>query len=229
LPQTLPAVDSSYGIKSTLDSFVRINDGYLLIGSVQWDQQNYPAYGVDPTIDYATVTDATGTVVAFEPMYGLERPQNEEFRSYWAIKIADKNLKPPLKIEITSMVVSFSPVSFQFDPGTNPKAGQSWPLNSDVTVLGKNVHFSAAQLNSQPDNSLGLVFTAQTEPNFIGDLYIHTSVNQCKGGGGGLPTEPATEFQIYDGLCRSDLPPGPVQVQVNGAVVFGLWSVTWQP
>jgi hypothetical protein len=206
-----------------------MEDSYLLIGSVQWDKQNYPAYGVDPTIDYATVTDATGKAVAFEPMYGMERPQNEEFRSYWAIKVTDINFQPPLKIEITSMVVSFSPVSFQFDPEPNLQAGQIWPLNSDLTVLKKNVHFSAVQLNSQADNTLQLVFSAQTEPNFIGDLYLRTSINQCMGGGGGLPTETSTEFQIYDGLCRSDFPSGPVQVQVNGADVFGSWPVTWQP
>jgi hypothetical protein len=227
--QTPPTIDSSYGIKSTLDSFVRMDDGILLIGSMQWDQQNYPAYAVDPSIDYATVTDATGKAVAFEPMYGVERPQNEEFRSYWAIKVTDKNFQSPLKIEITSMIVSLSPFSFQFDPGTNPKAGQSWPLNSDVTVLGKNVHFTSVQLNSQDDNNLMLVFNAQSELNFIGDLYLRTSVNQCKGGGGGLPTEPVTNLQVYESLCRSDFPPGSVDVQVNGADVFGSWVVIWQP
>jgi hypothetical protein len=228
-PKTPPTTDSGYGIKSTLDSFVRMDGSYLLIGSVRWDQHNYPAYSVDPTIDYATVTDATGKAVAFEPLYGLERPKNEEFRSYWAIKVSDKNFQPPLKIEITSMVVSILPVSFQFDPGPNPQPGQSWPLNSDLTLLGKNVHFSAVQLNSQADNTSQLVFSVQTEPNFIGDLYLRTSANQCGGGGGGLPTEPSAEFQVYDGMCHSDFPSGAVQVQVNGVDVFGSWPVTWQP
>lgn len=229
-PQPPSKVDSTYGIKSTLESFIRVDDGYLLIGSVQWDAQNYPAYAVDPMIDYATVTDTAEKPIKFEPMYGVEKPQNEEFRSYWAIKVADTNFQPPLRISITSMVVNFKAGSFQFDPRENLLPGQKFPLNADVLVAGKNVHFSEAQLNrSEFDNNLGFVFTAQTEPDFLGDLYVSLPINQCTGGGGSYPTEPSTELHIYSSLCRSDLPSGPLDVQVSGADLFGAWVVTWQP
>jgi hypothetical protein len=229
-PQTPPTIDPAYGIKSTLESFVNMDDGYLLIGSVQWDANNYPAYAVDPMIDYATVTDATGRSIEFEVIYGVEKPQNEEFRSYWAIKIADTNFQPPLEISITSMVVNFNAGSFQFEPGIDPQPGQSFPLSVDVLVAGKNVHFSEVQLNrSQFDNNLEFVFTAQTEPNFLGDLYVSMPIHQCMGGGGGYPTEPSAELQIYALLCRPDLPPGLLDVQIGGADMFGAWVVTWQP
>ncbi|MBM3179395.1 MAG: hypothetical protein FJZ86_03475 [Chloroflexi bacterium] len=229
-PQTPPTVDPAYGIKSTLESFVRMDDGYLLIGSVQWDANTYPAYAVDPMLDYATVTDAAGKSIEFEVIYGVETPQNEEFRSYWAIKIADTNFQPPLEISITSMVVNFNAGTFQFDPGTNPQPGQSLPLNADVLIAGKNVHFSEAQLNrEQSDNTLYFVFTAQTEPNFLGDLYVTMPIHQCMGGGGGYPTDPSAELQIYTYLCRPDLPPGLLDVQIGGADIFGTWVVTWQP
>lgn len=229
-PQTPPRVDTTYGIQSTLESFVRMDDGYLLIGSAQWDAQSYPAYAVDPMIDYATVTDAAGKPIDFEVIYGIEKPQNEEFRSYWAIKITDTNFRPPLEISITSMVANFSAGSFQFDPGENPQPGQSFPLSVDVLVAGKNVHFSAAQLNrSEFDNNLEFLFTAQTEPIFLGDLYISMPIHQCMGGGGSYPAEPSTELQIYSLLCRPDLPPGLLDVQINGADLFGAWVVTWQP
>ncbi|HET7142967.1 MAG TPA: hypothetical protein VFI68_03005 [Anaerolineales bacterium] len=228
--QTPPTWDSTYGIKSTLESFVRMDDGYLLIGSVQWDVQNYPAYAVTPMIDYATATDAAGKSIDFEVMYGVEKPQNEEFRSYWAIKITDTNFQPPLEISITSMVVNFNAGSFQFDPGENPQPGQSFPLSVDVLVADKNVHFNAAQLNhSEFDKNLVFVFTAQTEPNFLGDVYVSMPIHQCMGGGGSYPTEPSTKLQIYSPLCRPDLPPGPLEVQITGGILFSLWVVTWQP
>ena len=229
-PQTSPIIDPAYGIKSTLDSFIQMANGYLLIGSVQWDVNTYPAYAVDPMIDYATVTDATGRSIEFEAIYGVEKPQNEEFRSYWAIKITDTNFQAPLNISITSMVVNFNAGAFQFDPGANLQPGQSLPLNVDVLLAGKNVHFREVQMNrDQSDNTLYFVFATQAEPNFLGDLYITMPINQCMGGGGGYPTEPSTELQILTYLCRPDLPPGPLDVQINGADLFGMWVVTWQP
>jgi hypothetical protein len=93
-----------------------------------------------------------------------------------------------------------------------------------------NAQFSAAQLKrAEFDNNLVFVFTAQTEANFIGDLYVSLPVHQCMGGGGGYPTAPSAELHIYSALCRPDLPPGPLDVQIGGADLFGAWDVTWQP
>jgi hypothetical protein len=196
--QTSPTTDSMYGITTKLDSFVRTDDGYLLIGSVQWDVKDYPAYSIqaDPlSLDATTITDAAGKSIAFEAVYGAELPRDEEFRSFWAIKVKDMNFQPPLKINIPSMDMSWQlfqkTISFQFDPGPNPQPGQSWPLNSDVLVAGKNVHFSAAQLErSDTDNNLYFIFTAQMEPNFLGDLYIFMPIQQCGGGGGVAQLKP---------------------------------------
>jgi hypothetical protein len=233
--QTPTAADSFYGITSKLDSFVRTDGGYLLIGSVQWEAENYPPYSVNPNLDYATITDAAGKSIAFEAMYGAERPRSEEFRSFWAIKVKDMNFQPPLKISIPSMDISWQlwqkPLSFQFDPGPDPQPGQRWPLNANILLAGKNIHFSAAQLErSEVDNTLGFIFTAQTEPNFLGDLYIFIpTATQACGGGGGPAAEASSELQIYSGLCVPDLPPGPLEVQITGGVLFGPWVVTWQP
>jgi hypothetical protein len=234
-PQTPMPTDSRYGITSKLDSFARTDDGYLLIGSVQWDVKDFPAYSINPDPDYATITDAAGRSIAFEAMYGAERPRSEEFRSFWAIKVKDMNFQPPLKITLPTMDMDWQlgqmPISFQFDPGPNPQPGQRWPLNSDVLVVGKNVHFSAAQLERLAvDNTLGFMFTAQTEPNFLGDLHIFIpNATQACGGGGGPISQASSELQIYSGLCITELPPGPLDVEITGGVLFGPWVVTWQP
>jgi hypothetical protein len=235
LPQTPPAAETFYGITSKLDSFVRTDDGYLLIGSVQWGAENYPAYSVKPYLDNATITDTAGRSIPFEPMYGPERPPSDEFRSFWAIKVKDINFQPPLKINLPSMDLSWQlgqkSISFQFDPGPNPQPGQSWPLNSDIMLAGKNVHFSAAQLaRSEVDSTLGFLFTAQTEPNFLSDLHIFIpTATQACGGGGGPAAEASSELHIYSGLCVADLPPGPLDVQITGGVLFGPWLMKWQP
>jgi hypothetical protein len=227
---TVPAVDPAHGIALSAESFVSMEDGYLLIGSMQWSPNDFPAYGVKPIpfTGYVTVVDAAGQDVPWEEVYGNVKPQNEEYRSYWAIKVLSTSFAPPLTVTLNAADVQIQPIAFRFDTGSAPQAGQSWEINQDLPVAGSFIHFEKANLISAEGN-LNFQFDAQVDANTIGDLHINTALNQCMGGGGGYPTERLSTLQIYVPMCRPDLPPGIVEMQVTGAVLWGQWQTSWQP
>lgn len=226
----MSAPDPMHGISMSVDSFVAMDDGYLLVGSMQWSANDYPAFGVSPVafMGYVNVSDANGQPVEWQEVFGNVKPQNEEFRSYWAIKIMNKNFAPPLTIAMNTVDVDVAPVAFQFDAGAAPQAGQSWDINQDIQVADSVVHVARATLLAA-DGSLNFQVDAQVDPNVIGDLQMSTSLNQCMGGGGGYPTERRDMIQVYVPMCRTDMPPGVVEMQIGGAVLWGDWKVQWQP
>jgi hypothetical protein len=227
---TLPAVDPTHRIALSIDSFVPMNDGYLLIGSMGWTANDYPAYGVKPVpfMGYINVLDANGQNVPWQEVYESVKPQNEEYRSYWAIKILSTTFAPPLTITMMAADVQIPPVSFRFDVGSAPQAGQNWDVNQQLQIAGGPVNITRASLMSS-DGNLNFQLEAQVVANTIGDLRINVPLGQCMGGGGGYPTERLSILQIFVPMCRPDLPPGIVEVQVTGAVLWGEWQVAWQP
>jgi len=227
---TLPAVEPTHRIALSVDSFVPMDDGYLLIGSLQWSANDYPAYGVRPIsqMHYMNVVDSNGQAVPWQEIYENVKPQNEEYRSYWAIKVLSKNFAPPLAIIMNAADVQIQPVIFQFDVGAAPQAGQSWDVNQDIQIANSLVHLVKANLISS-DGNLNFQVDIQVDADTIGDLHINTSLNQCMGGGGGYPIERLSTLQIFVPMCRPDLPTDIVEMQVTGAVLWGHWQVNWQP
>jgi hypothetical protein len=195
-----------------------------------WSPNDYPAFGVKPIpfTGYVNVVDANGQDVPWQEVYENVKPQNEEYRSYWAIRILSKTFTPPLKITMNAADVQIQPVAFQFDVGAAPQAGQSWDVNQDIQIIDSSVHVAKATLISS-DGNLNFQLDVQVDANAIGDVHINTSLNQCMGGGGGYPTERLSAFQIIVPMCITNLPPGMVEMQVTGAVLWGQWQTTWQP
>jgi hypothetical protein len=165
----------------------------------------------------------------WEEVYENVKPQNEEYRSYWAIKILGKNFAAPLTITLNAADVQVKPVSFTFEVGADSKLGQSWEVNQNIQVADSAVKILKANLTTTADNNLAFQFDAQVDPNAIGDLTAATSLSQCMGGGGGYPVDHLDLLQVFVPMCRLDLPPGNVDVQVIRAVLWGRWQVTWQP
>jgi len=227
---TLPPADPNHRIKITADSFVKLNDGYLLVGSFHWSNDDYPAYGVNPISEtgYLKVVDANGKDVAWESADGNVTPQNEEYRSYWAVKILSKDFAAPLTIMLNAADVQIKPVAFKFDIGSNAKIGQSWDVNQNLQIAGRPIKVLKATLIFGADNNPAFQFDVQVDPNAIGDLHLNTSLSQCMGGGGGYPTDHVSLLQVDAAMCRPDLPPGSVDMQVIGAFLWGQWQVTWQ-
>ena len=209
-----------------------MDDGYLLIGSMQWSEKDYPAHAVMP-LSYIYVTDATGRDIPYKPVFGgnPEIPQNEEYRSYWAVEILEKSFAAPLKIRMDSVDAQLGiPFVFQFDPGAAPAPGQSWEINQDVQIGDFQVRILKATLTAYPGSSdLIFQYAVQAPPNVVGNIHIAMPISQCMGGGGSEPAEPYETIQVEVQICRADLPPGSLEVQVTGAVLWGQWQISWQP
>ena len=226
----LPAVDSTHRVALSVDSFVPMDDGYLLSGSMAWSANDYPAYGVKPIsfTGYVNVVDVNGQSIPWQEVYENVKPQNEEYRSYWAIRVLSKSFAAPLTITMSAVDVQIQPVAFQFDSGAAPQVGQSWDINQDIQIADSLVHIGKANLISS-DGNLNFQLDVQVDANTIGDLHINTPLNQCMGGGGGYPTERVMTLQVFVPMCRTDVPPGIVEMQATGAVLWGEWQVNWQP
>jgi hypothetical protein len=230
LEPTPLAADPGYNITLSIDSYVPTDDGYLLIGSVAWSANDFPAFGVRPIpfMNYLTVTDSTGQPVPWQEVYENVKPQNEESRSYWAIKLLSKAFAAPLTITMNAVDVQIQPVTFHFDVGAAPQAGQSWDINQDIQIAATPAHIGKAHLISS-DGNLSFQLDVQVDPDAIGDLHVNTPLTQCMGGGGGYPVDHLSTLQIFVAMCRPDLPSGILEMQVTGAVLWGEWQVNWQP
>ena len=228
--QTQPAEESNHHITASLDSFVPMEDGYLLIGSLQWSASEYPAYGVNPVPfqGYINVTDAAGQSVPWEEVFGSSVPQAEAFRSYWAIKLLSKTFTAPLTIKLQAVDVDIQPIDFTFDVGSAPHTGQSWELDQALQVADSQVKVRKADLIAA-DGNLKFQLEVEVNASEVGDLYITSPLGQCMGGGGGHPMEQQVLFQVNVPLCRPDLPAGSVELQVTGAMLWGEWQIQWQP
>lgn len=174
------------------------------------------------------MTDANGQPVTWEEVYGNVKPKDEEYRSYWAIKLPSKNFAAPLTVTLSAASVDLQPVPFTFDVGAAPQAGQNWDINQSLPLFGSSAQILKVSLVSL-DGNLDFTLDVQVDANVIGDLYLATPLNQCMGGGGGYPTERLSQLQVIVPMCRPDLPPGIVQMQVTGAVLWGQWQAIWQP
>ena len=223
-----PAATAAWhGIVISLDSTVTLTDGVLLNGSLTWDAQDYPAYGIQPLMDFASVRAASGQELPFEPVYGPELPQNQAYRTYWAVKVSGSDLKPPLSVHFERLSAALHPHSFSFDPGSNPQIGQTWDLESSLPVAGSQVDFRKVKLIGLDDGSLAFRFTIGVNPEVVTDLSLSLPISRCSGGGGATPADVQEEIEVLAPTCQESLPPGPIEVQIDQAVLRGNWQVNW--
>jgi hypothetical protein len=220
-----------HGITATLDMYVPLDSGYLLIGSMQWSAQDYPARAVQPLVFDMHMTDATGREVAFEPVIGSvpEKPQDEDFRSYWVLKVLEKDFTAPLNIRINTASVNIQPpLVFNFDPGSSPAPDLNWDIDQDLQFSDIKAHISSVTLTIS-ESSWVFEFLIQTQPDQLADVYINMDIAQCMGGGGGIPAEPSETILSSVYTCLTDLPSGPLEVNVTGALIWGPWQMEWMP
>lgn len=132
--ETETLTGSTREIQMSLESFVPLDNGYLVIGSMQWSERDYPAYAVDPILDSVKIANASGKDLQFEKVFGSEVPQNEKFVSYFTVKTIGTNILAPLTLSVDRVAVKIYPVTFSFDPGMNPKSDQIWELNQKAHI-----------------------------------------------------------------------------------------------
>jgi len=226
-------VNDQHRIKMSLGGYVPMEDGYLLFGSLQWSEMDFPANAL-LSYDTLKATDLTGKEVAIElvtPYYQLDGP----YRSTWTIKIKKKDFSAPLVLSMDIVYMDINPETFTFNVGKDPKAGQSWDLNREFQIAGDEIRILKAQLvapeSTVSTDGYGFKFDLQVDPKSVGSVGFRMPepVNQCKADGGKNMLEHSSVFHVIVLTCRQTPPIGSVEVKITDAGLWGPWMVTWSP
>jgi hypothetical protein len=113
--------------------------------------------------------------------------------------------------------------SFTFDPGPDPRAGQSWPLDEKLQIGGFNLHVVNAQLVTGTE----LLFEFEPAKDLNG-VMLYTSDPLLRGASGGEPTQSGN---LTAGMTFESMPAHPFEVGVNRIyyTAHGPWQIQWRP
>jgi hypothetical protein len=217
-----------HGISLHAERFVALEDGYLILGSLRWDDR-YPAgYGAYGTWDMF-LEDSEGREIPIE----IAEPDDAEvgpYRTPWAFRVFGTSIHTPLTLTLRSTEVRLSqPVSFEFDPGTNPQAGQEWDLEQEIEVLGYPVKILSAQFIERR-GMRGFSLEIQPDPMIASLQMDLTGVDGVPlgsgGGGGGGPTDSGG---ILNEMLTNGNISGPILFNVHSVGLRGPWITSWAP
>jgi hypothetical protein len=236
LPHALPtpqvATGSPYGISLVLEKVIPLDDGYIFMGSLNWNDPS-PSHQIQfvTMVNNPYVVDGDGDGgIGIEFVSPDRTNMKGSTRNPWAYKVLGKEQVWPLTLKANIAIVLHSTDSFTFDPGPNPQLGQSWPLDQDVMVSGYAIHLFSATLNTNPrGNGVVLDFDVQPDSEDVLGLCL-TDVQyidgNCINRVGSVPGHLTLGAIYSDGLL-----PGPRKLMFKEITlrVPGDWQVTWQP
>jgi hypothetical protein len=112
---------------------------------------------------------------------------------------------------------------FTFDPGAEPKPGQTWVLNQDLILDGYNLNIVRATLTDEP----ALEFEVHPDSGVTNVMF--TSANAIVTGSRG-----GTSLQngnITSVMTLSGIPKEPIEIQLRRIYynAEGLWQIHWSP
>jgi len=235
---SLSSIAIRNGFTLQLDNVVELEDGFVLTGSLSWDDSAFPAGG--GTISEAvipTLTDAGGQVIPIEEvrvdaLYG-------EREMPWSFRTDRKILSGPLVLSVSTIGAMVTPpeVEFEFDLGEDPQVGESWEINHDFNFAGHTVRLLSLRLGESPDSCRGSILDFTFTGDGPGVSAVVSDVipeppclpSHGGGGGGGGPADP----NVFQGtVAYRGIPSGLHRFSITASVpyvVAGPWEVAWQP
>jgi hypothetical protein len=229
-----PANQSPHGISLALDKVISLDDGYLLTGSMRWNDENV---NVSPYFDSIVAVDANGQEIALAepeeiPLELLTSQEGSAMSYPWIYKISGKEHAWPLTLKMNAEVTYQADVSFPFDPGSSPQVGQVWNLDQALTVNGYAIHLVSAtwmDINGGMASSL-LIEMVSDDPAVtslhVTDKVYHSVQRLCGGGGGSAPGKLVSAVVYCEPLAPE---PRTLTIDSINLLVSGPWQVTWQP
>jgi hypothetical protein len=222
-----------------LKNVIPTQTGYILSGTITFvPPQGFTIDEYDGFLEDASITDSGGQTLQYGLAPGdISLPDSStlpENTYAWACEVYGENIQWPLTMTVKSLAARgqrYPQAEFQFDTGPNPKPGQIWEVNQDVSLGPKTVHIvSIKRIDGQYGGLKGYEFTYAYDPTlaFGLDLKGH-EMERMGGGGSGSPSETGTITGVL--AYRDPVPSGLLTVLVNGeelAQLPGPWRVTWQ-
>jgi hypothetical protein len=207
---------SPQGVTLALSQYIPSNEGLILFGSLQSTSAAYNLVYVDPLAVH--LRDASGQEILLEEDLSMA-DQVATAPEAQSIPLVFRTLASytpgAATLSVDSAWINLNTdIKFQFDPGENPQPGQTWTLNQDITVAGRNIRITTAQMTA---DGKGLNFEFEAPSDINGLVLMDVDHKQLGGGGG----ENSTGFTYQDGF-----PGGPLTLSVS-AVSMSL-SGPWQ-
>ena len=223
-----PATESGanpFGIAFSVDSVVELDSGYVLQGSLTWQQEGSATISFSPY--FMELTDPSGASLPLEMVTPDEISDlYTQKRLNWAVQTGGKGSGRPLTLTLPAVSVD-KPVqmTFDIDLGENPQDGQTWELNRDLTIEGRTVRLVDVTLDHRADDSYNLEFHFNADPQQMISLSVTDLDNHSArlGGGGGGDSQGSITSAIY-----FDYQPGGVRhiaVKQMSYMVEGPWQV----
>jgi len=232
-PSPPPTVESGAGPAATpapspisIERTIDLEDGTILIGSFH-SIKTSDGLATSPYVWYVRITDADGNDVPYEYPSDIDLPAGDEHTSSWAYKIMGKDHAWPLTLTVESMDATLpdTQVSFEFDTGPSPQAGQEWVINQDLNLGNHVLRVLTATRN--PD---GYGFSFQGDGAITGlgvEIRGFSPYVAPAGGGGGGGDGSLSAGVAYSG----SVPEGQLTVFINSVTINvpGPWSIQWEP
>jgi len=226
LPAVVTPGTNPLGIALSVDSVVELDTGYVLQGSLTWQQEGTAMIGFSPY--FMELTDPSGVRLPLEMVTPDETGDlYTQKKLTWAVQTGGKGSGRPLLLTLPSVNVD-KPVqmTFDLDLGDNPQSGQTWQLNRDLTIEGRIVRLLDAVLTYRADNTYSLELHFEADPRqmislSVTDLDNHSA--RLGGGGGG-----DSQGKITSGIYFDYQPTGVRRISVQNIsyLVEGPWQVT---
>lgn len=204
-------------ISLVVDKYIKADGQLILMGTLSSDSQEFGLSLVESQDIH--LVDAAGQNVVLSEDDTLPDPETE--RSAQLMPLTYKTAGPfaagQASLVIDQMWIRrASDVSFTFDPGTDPKPGQTWMLNKTLEVDGHAITITDVSLD--PDGE-GLMFDYQPTDG-VANIALADLDHPMLGGGGGASN---TGFTYRDGF-----PAGIIKITLTSYEerISGPWQAT---
>ena len=225
VPSTMATVEKPAfpGIRIGVERISEMADGYLLIGILEWDEEQYAM--ADASGSEFILTDQDGRILPVENIGSVPEEPGTSNSTYWSLRVSGKNLRGPVTIKLDSLYVFLrDPLTFSIDTGENPRTGQEWEIGKSFSVSGHPLTVLRAEYILE-NNMPGLSVSVQTPPEIL--RVVVGSNNPPEAGGG---PEESLEPGIYRWRVFLQTPPsGRVDLFIQQMTIQGGWTTTWDP
>ncbi len=169
-------------VSFAIDRVAKLDDGYLVVGHVQWSDERWENIWV--SAEDLEVSDSS------DKRLPVESSEESTQDNHFAFKIKGLAFQPPLTIKIKSLYVwsrMEDGPAISFDAGDRPQVGQSWEMNRELDVQGQKILLrnvrvveSETQENLQPQ-AYGMPWDTKRLPKWMGSFSEYKPCQKITG------------------------------------------------
>lgn len=218
-------------VRFIVDKFVEMADGYLLTGRM-----------IPQDSSWRQISINMGTIVALDAAgknVPLEQSEISVKDNEFAIKVASKEFTAPVSIHVEQFMVNAyedKGPSFSFDAGSDPQVDQSWNIDQELELGGKQIQIKEVKVVNQMDQNgqltgqIGYAINVSMAEKM--NVFFSCTDYERKLNGQQTETKPVDENNfISEFFFDQGIANGKVTCTIIGAFFnpSGDWSFEWQP